>query len=159
VSRGILIAGIGNVFLGDDGFGVEVVRRLTAGPALPASTRVADFGIRGLHLAYELLDGYDALILIDAMPRGEPPGTLYVLEPDSADDADLAAGPADPHSMAPAKVLSLLRLLGGSVDRTLVVGCEPLDLAEHIGLSDPVASAIDEAVALVHRLATTEAQR
>ena len=155
MSGGVLIAGVGNILLGDDGFGVEVVRRLGEGPALPDGARVADFGIRGLHLAYQLLDGYDALILVDALVRGEPPGTLCVLEPD---DADIAPA-ADAHRMDPVAVLSMVKLLGGHVGRSLVVGCEPLDLDEGIGLSPPVALAVEQAVGLVRRLAASEVQR
>ena len=83
VTGGVLVAGIGNIFLADDGFGVEVAQRLRR-PALPDGVRVEDFGIRGVHLAYELLDGYDALVLVDAVPMGEPPGTVAVIEPELA---------------------------------------------------------------------------
>ena len=118
-----LVAGIGNIFFCDDGFGVEVVRRL-AERAVPEHVRVEDIGIRGVHLAYELLDGYDTLILVDALPRGEKPGTLTVLEPDRA---ELTGLPMDAHTMDPGTVLATLNRLGGSVGRILVVGCEPLD--------------------------------
>lgn len=154
----VLVAGVGNIFLGDDGFGVEVAQRL-AGADLPAGVKVVDFGIRGVHLAYELLDGYDLAILVDAAPRGGEPGTLYVIEPDlsAADDAegdgDEGGGPAlDAHGMDPAAVLSLLGVLGGRIDRVLVVGCEPEDADEGIGLSASVAGAVDRAVALVREL-------
>src|SRR3712207_6645350 len=107
MSKRILVAGIGNIFLGDDGFGVEVVRRL-AGRELPAGVDVQDFGIRGLDLMYALGDGYDAAVLVDAVPRGEPPGTLSVIEPEpEADDV-----PLDAHGMDPAKVLALAQQLG-----------------------------------------------
>ena len=102
----ILVAGIGNIFLGDDGFGVEVAARL-AGAELPEGVRVEDFGIRGVHLAYELLDGYDALVLVDAVPMGEPPGTVAIIEPDPVEPtwANPAAPAMDAHSMNPAVVL------------------------------------------------------
>ena len=143
---GTLVAGIGNVFLGDDGFGVEVVRRM-ARHALPSGVRVEDFGVRGVHLAYEIAGGADALtILVDAMPRGGPAGTLYVLEPDVvASDA-----PADAHAMHPLAVLQLVERLGGAPGRIVVVGCEPQSVEEEpMTLSEPVAGAVDEAVDLI----------
>ncbi|GAB2998433.1 hydrogenase maturation protease [Amycolatopsis acidiphila] len=146
----VLVAGIGNIFLGDDGFGVEVARRLaTAG--LPPQVQVADYGISGLHLAYELLDGYDTTILVDAAPRGGEPGTVYVIEP--GDGGDEPAGPLDAHGMQPDVVLRLLRTLGGDTRRVLVVGCEPADVGEGIGLSPRVAAAVPAAVELVMELA------
>jgi len=144
-----LVAGVGNVLRGDDGFGVEVVRRL-AGQPLPGDTSVVDFGIRGVHLAYQLLDGYDTLILIDALARGEPPGTLYLMEPDM--DELPPRELVDGHDLDPAAVLGMVKLLGGSIRRTVVVGCEPADLDERMGLSPPVALAVEEAVRLVRRL-------
>ena len=149
----VLVAGIGNIFLGDDGFGVEVANRL-AGREVPAGVRVADFGIRGVHLAYELLDGYDALVLVDAVPMGEPPGTVAILEPELAgsernEDDDEASPVMDAHSMNPTIVLDMLASLGGEVGRVLVVGCQPAVLDEHIGLSAPVAAAADRAVEAV----------
>jgi hydrogenase maturation protease len=159
MSRSILVAGIGNIFLSDDGFGIEVANRLAAGP-LPSGVRVADFGIRGVHLAYELLDGYDGLILIDAMPMGESPGTVAVIEPDA--DADLAPGEevsvVDAHSMSPEVVLATLDRLGGSVPRVYVIGCQPASLDEDMGLSPPVAAAVDGAVELCRQLIDEIAQ-
>jgi hydrogenase maturation protease len=146
----VLVAGIGNIFLSDDGFGVEVVTRLT-GRTVPDGVRVADFGIRGVHLAYELLDGYDVLVLVDAMPMGEPPGTLAVIEPDPMprpQHGDDVAPVVDAHSMSPGVVLGMLAGLGGSVERIVIVGCEPANLDEGIGLSSPVAAAVDPAVDL-----------
>lgn len=144
----LLVAGIGNIFLGDDGFGVEVVSRLLRRPAV-AGVKVEDFGIRGVHLAYELLDGYDVVVLVDALATGEAPGTLSVLEPDPA----AAEGtPMDAHSMNPMAVLAMLADLGGSVGRVLIVGCEPAEIAERIGLSQVVAGAVDGAVRLVEEL-------
>ena len=143
----VLVAGIGNIFLGDDGWGVEVAGRLARYP-MPDGVRVADFGIRGVHLAYELLDGYDTLVLIDAMPMGEAPGTVAVVEvalPDAPTGED-AATFVDAHSMSPGVVIALLAGLGASVERIVVVGCEPADLDEGIGLSPAVAAAVDDAV-------------
>ena len=150
MSPGVLVAGIGNVFLGDDGFGVEVVRRLASHP-LPDGVRVADFGIRGLHLAFELLEHPDdTTILVDATPRAGEPGTVYLIEPDLETLAAAPeAGAADAHDMTPAAVFGLLRSLGGTPGRVLIVGCEPFSTEEEMGLSPPVAGAVDEAVALI----------
>ncbi len=149
MTPGVLVAGIGNVFLGDDGFGVEVVRRLASKP-LPAGVRVADFGIRGLHLAFELLEHPDdTTILVDVTPRAGEPGTIYLIEPDLETLGDPAGGPADAHDMTPAAVFGLLRSLGGTPGRVLIVGCEPLSTEEEMGLSPPVEGAVDEAVALI----------
>jgi hydrogenase maturation protease len=149
MSSGVLVAGIGNIFLGDDGFGVEVVRRL-AGKPLPPGMRVTDFGIRGLHLAFELLEHPDdTLILVDVTPRGGEPGTVYLIEPDLETLAGPVGGPADAHDMTPAAVFGLLRSLGGTPGRVLIVGCEPLSTEEEMGLSPPVEAAVDEAVALI----------
>ena len=148
-ARTVLVAGIGNVFLADDGFGVEVARRL-AQRELALGVKVADFGIRGMDLAYELQEDYDAALLIDAVPRGQAPGTLYVIEPDLAN----AEPVLDAHSMDPVRVLGLARTLGSLPARVLVLGCEPetgasLDDDEVVmGLSPAVAAAIDEAVRL-----------
>lgn len=149
----ILVAGIGNVFLGDDGFGVALADRL-ARRALPAGVEVVDYGIRGMDLAYALHDGWDAVLLLDAMPRGRPPGTLSVLEPD-LDDLPLAV---DAHAMDPVKVLGLAQALGGELPRTLVVGCEPAivmrgDEEDVVAtVSEPVRAALDEGVRLVETL-------
>jgi hydrogenase maturation protease len=156
VSARVLVAGVGNVFLGDDGFGVEVARRL-AGEPLPGWVRVSDFGIRGVHLAYELLEGYETAILVDAAPRGEVPGTVYVIEPDlDGRSAALARdGPGvlvDAHGMEPDAVFAVLKALGGDLPRLLVVGCEPAEVSEGMGLSPPVAGAVDRAVAVVREL-------
>jgi len=145
----VLVAGVGNIFLGDDGFGVEVVRRLRTRP-LPAGVRVADFGIRGVHLAFELLENPETTtVLVDLTPRGGEPGTVYLIEPDLATLGAAATGPADAHSMSPEAVFGLLRSLGGTPRRVLVVGCEPLSTAEEMGLSPPVEGAVDEAVSLI----------
>jgi hydrogenase maturation protease len=152
----ILVAGIGNIFLGDDAFGVEVAQQL-ARHEQPEEVRVVDFGIRGLDLAYALLDGYEAVILVDALPRGGPPGTLYVLEPASSPPEGEGAGPLiETHGMDPVKVLRLAAAMGGQVKRLLVVGCEPSAPGEAedmvAGLSDPVRQAVGEAVVLVESL-------
>jgi hydrogenase maturation protease len=152
----VLVAGIGNIFLSDDGFGVEVAQRL-AQRTLPAGVRAADFGIRGIHLAYELLEGYDALVLIDAVPMGRAPGTLALIEPDQVplptDDGDgpgLPGGPMlDAHTMSPGVVLAMLATFGADVGRVVIVGCEPASVAEGMGLSAPVAEAVDVAVDLL----------
>ena len=151
----ILVAGVGNVFLGDDGFGVEVVRRL-AGRELPEGVEVVDFGIRGLDLAYALQDDYDAVIFVDATPRGEKPGTVYLLEPEIEEDGGVAL---DTHGMDPVKVIKLSRALGARPTRTLVVGCEPQVVVSGAAyddmlmeLSEPVRVAVEEAVKLVESL-------
>lgn len=148
MSRGILVAGIGNLFLSDDGFGSEVARRLAAGP-LPKGVKVVDYGIRGMHLAYDLLDGYEALVVVDALPGDGFPGDLTVLEvgPDDLGNAEL-----DAHGMAPVSVLASLGQLGGQLPPTYVVGCQPLDVGEGMGLTPVVAAAVERAVALVHEV-------
>jgi hydrogenase maturation protease len=149
----ILVAGIGNIFMGDDAFGVEVARQL-AQRQLPREVRVGDFGIRGFDLAYALQNGYETTILVDAYPHGDQPGTLYVVEPDlAAVGADQAEGSdVDAHSMDPVKILRLAATMGGGLKRVLLVGCEPATLGPDeglMGLSDPVAAAVSEAVDLV----------
>ncbi|WP_039924040.1 hydrogenase maturation protease [Amycolatopsis decaplanina] len=142
----ILVAGIGNVFLGDDGFGVEVVRRMST-KVLPDRVRVADYGVRGMHLAYDLVAGqYDLTVMVDATTRGDAPGTVYVVE------LDLPEGPPRPtaealdaHGMQPDVVLNLVALLGGDPGRVLLVGCEPAVLDHRMELSPAVAAAVDTA--------------
>ncbi|MFG1617427.1 hydrogenase maturation protease [Nonomuraea wenchangensis] len=154
----VLVAGIGNVFLGDDGFGVEVVRRMDVS-ALPGSVVVADYGIRGVHLAYELLGGaYDTLIMVDAVELDGPPGTVAVLEIDDEPAPD-AMPPVNGHGMHPQAVLDLLAKLGGRVPRVLLVGCRPRTIDEVMGLSEPVAAAVEGAVAAVTALARDETYR
>ena len=153
----VLVAGVGNIFLGDDAFGVEVAQRLLR-RGLPDGAQVVDFGIRGLDLTYALLDGYEAVVLVDAIPRGGRPGTLYVLEVDPvAATGSRCDGPAiEAHSMDPPKVLRLAAAMGGQVGRLLLVGCEPTPPGEAdemtLGMSDPVRAAVDEAVPLVEAL-------
>ena len=160
-SPSVLIAGIGNIFLGDDAFGVEVAQRL-ANRKLPDRVKVVDFGIRGFDLAYALLDRFDVTILVDACPRGGAPGTLYVIEPDlnlSAQDAAEAAQTAvDAHSMNPMNVIRMARSMGGDLKRILLVGCEPLTLGPEegaMGLSEPVASMVEEAANRIESLVET----
>jgi hydrogenase maturation protease len=159
----MLVAGIGNIFQSDDGFGSEVARLLLAGPPPPDGVKIVDYGIRGVHLAYELLDGYDVAILIDATSQGGDPGTVYVMEPDvdaiETETGLAEAGIVDAHGMDPASVLALLRSLGGRVDRLLVVGCEPADIEDGMGLSEPVAGAVEEAVRVVRDLIGREVSR
>jgi hydrogenase maturation protease len=152
VSGRILVAGIGNIFLGDDGFGVEVVQRL-AERELPENVEVRDFGIRGMDLAYALMDPYEVVVFGDAVPRGEEPGTVYLIEAEVPDEEEVAL---DTHGMDPVSVIRVARVLGAEVPRTLVVGCEPkLVLSGEdyddmlMELSEPVQRAVDEAVKLV----------
>jgi hydrogenase maturation protease len=147
----VMVAGIGNIFLEDDGFGVEVIKELEGGD-LPEWVQIADYGISGMHLAYDLLGGYDTTILVDATPRGEAPGTLYLIEAETGED--YPAGPAvDAHGMQPDAVFRLLRLLGGDAGRVVVVGCEPASLEHRIGLSPKVRDSVAGAVKLVTDLA------
>jgi hydrogenase maturation protease len=151
-----LVACLGNIFLGDDGFGVEVAHRL-AHEDLPEGTQVTDYGIRGMHLAYDLAEGWDATILVDAAPRGGKPGTVYVIEPERQQPADGDGTPLslaesmlfDPHGMQPDVMLGMTGMLGAEAGRVLVVGCEPVSVAEGIGLSEPVAAAVGEAARVV----------
>ena len=145
----ILVAGVGNIFLGDDGFGVEVARRLSRA-SMPDGVTVADFGIRGVHLAYQLLDDFELVVLVDAVSRGGVPGTLYVIEPEV--DGRSGESIADAHDMVLEHVFAQVRTLGGKLGRVLIVGCEAEDASERIGLSQPVQSAVDEAVRVVVEL-------
>ena len=151
----ILVAGIGNIFLGDDAFGCEVARQL-AQQSWPENVRVVDFGIRGFDLAYALLDGQDVTILVDATPRGEAPGTLYSIEPDlnELDELDLEAIP-ETHGMNPLKVLKMVKAMGGEFKQILLVGCEPATFGPEegvMGLSGPVQAAVPEAVRIIESL-------
>ena len=152
----ILIAGVGNIFMGDDAFGVEVVRRLLD-RNLPDGVRVADFGIRGFDLAYALMDDQDVTILVDATPRGDAPGTIYTIEPDldeidSLNDEQMAV---ETHGMNPMKVLAMVKSMGAAPGRILLVGCEPATLGPEeglMGLSEPVEAAVDQAVSTIESL-------
>jgi hydrogenase maturation protease len=164
--RHVLIAGIGNIFLGDDGFGVEVVGRLS-GRRLPEGVEVVDFGIRGMDLAYALYEDYDLVVFVDATPRGGEPGTVYLIEPEIEDDGMVSL---DTHGMDPVKVIRLARALGARPARTLVVGCEPQVIPGRRGgsqtypyhddmlmeLSEPVRAAVEEAAKLVEALVTDD---
>ncbi len=153
MSGRVLIAGVGNIFFGDDGFGSAVAQRL-AQETLDGA-RVEDFGIRGMHLAYELLAGYTAAVLIDAVPRGSEPGTLYVIEPAPVESA-LAP---DAHRMDLANVFACVRMLGGEPPPITIVGCEPATIDEGIGLSEPVQRAVEAAIPLVCRVARSVAAK
>jgi len=153
--RTILVAGIGNIFLGDDAFGVEVARRLS-GRAVPEGVQVGDYGIRGYDLAYALADDPDCTILVDACPRGDAPGTVYLIEP-SLDSLDDESQPLvfDAHTMNPVSVLRLARSMGAPLRHVLLVGCEPATLGPdegQLGLSPVVEAAVDQAVALIESL-------
>lgn len=151
----VLVAGIGNIFLGDDGFGVEVVRRL-AERRIPDGVEIVDFGIRGMDLAYALLEPRDAVILIDAAPRGQKPGTVSLIEHEMEQECEVSV---DTHSMDPVKVLRLAQTLGAPPTRVLVIAVEPGTLGPAEGesnvlvqLSDPVKAAVNEALVLVESL-------
>lgn len=156
MSRCVLIAGVGNIFLGDDGFGVEVARRL-AGRELPEGVEVGDFGIRGMDLAYALQDGYEAVVFVDATPRSEEPGTVSLIEPEIPDDGGVTL---DTHGMDPVKVIKLARALGTNTPRLYVVGCEPQLIVSGedfddmvMELSEPVSAATEEAANMAEKLA------
>jgi hydrogenase maturation protease len=156
VTARILVAGVGNVFRSDDGVGSEVARVLAGRGGLPSGVEVVDVGIRGVHLAYQLLDGYDGLVLVDTVHRDGPPGTVYRLEHDLA--APTAGAGLDGHGMDPSSVLALLDELAAAngverpVRRVLVVGVEPAVLDEGMGLSEPVAAAVEPAARTVRDL-------
>jgi hydrogenase maturation protease len=147
----VLVAGIGNIFFGDDGFGVEVAQRLLRRPVRDGVT-VRDFGIRGFDLTCALLGDFDAAILVDATRRGGPPGTLYVLEP----PPDPPALAVEAHAIEPHRVLALARAMGGHVPSVRIVGCEPGALDDDgeiaVGLSARVEAAIEPAIALIESL-------
>jgi hydrogenase maturation protease len=154
----LLIAGIGNIFLADDGFGVEVAARLRNRP-FPSGVRVSDFGIRGFDLAYALMEGYETTILVDAYPGEGQPGTLFVVEPDLSELNSVGTSPGfiEPHAMNPISVLRMAESMGGELKHVLVVGCVPATLGPEegqMGLSKPVAAAVDEAVDLIDSLVT-----
>jgi hydrogenase maturation protease len=152
----ILVAGIGNIFFGDDAFGSEVARRLAQHP-LPEGVRVVDFGIRGLDLTYALLEPYESVILVDALPRGGTVGTVYVLEPDLCRPG-MTGTVVEPHSMDPVKVLRMARELGSTIESILLVGCEPTPFADDddmkLEMSEPVQAAVEEAITVIESLVT-----
>ncbi len=151
----ILVAGIGNIFLGDDAFGVEVVQQLTS-RCLPRNVQVVDFGIRSYDLAYALMEEWDLVILVDAVPRGGRPGTIYTIEAELPESGGVTS--PDAHSMNPVSVLRLVQALGGKPGRLLVVGCEPsnVDADENggFGLSPPVQEAVSQAIQVIENLVT-----
>lgn len=161
----ILVAGIGNIFLGDDAFGSEVARRLMRCP-LPHDVTVVDYGIRGLDLAYALLNDPEAAILVDAVPRGGPPGTLYLIEPEDSpeDEASAADAVLEAHAMDPVQVIRTAAAMGARPGRVLIVGCEPATFGNDddpaMGLSPPVEAAVEEAIrtilSLVEQLLDSE---
>jgi hydrogenase maturation protease len=148
----VLVACIGNIFLGDDAFGVEVAKEL-ANVELPTNAVVKDYGIRSYDLAYALMEEWELVILVDAVPRGGEPGTLYTIQPDELQDAE---NPPDAHSMNPVNALQLAQAMGAKIGRLLVVGCEPdtIDADENgrMGLSAPVQQALPEAVRMIEKL-------
>ncbi|MCW2930873.1 MAG: hybD [Actinomycetia bacterium] len=154
-----LVAGVGNIFQRDDAFGVEVIR-LLAGRPRPAGVQIADFGIRGVHLVYDLLDGCDLLVLIDAAQRGYEPGTVSVLEVEVAPAAATPAAPGavpttttmDAHGLVPDQVLAMLASIGCPPGRSLIVACEPADVSEGMGLSEQVRGALPHAVRAVEQI-------
>jgi hydrogenase maturation protease len=149
-----LIAGIGNIFLGDDAFGVEVAKRLAGRPLSP-ETHVVDFGIRGIDLTYALLEDYHQVILVDTVQRGERPGTLYIIEPQQE-----SAGAMQTHEMAPAKALAAAKAMGAALTNVVIIGCEPesfgSDDEPRMGLSRAVDAAVDEAVTLIESMAAKD---
>lgn len=160
----ILIACIGNIFLGDDAFGCEVARYL-AQRKLPEEVELRDFGIRSYDLAYALMDCYETTIFVDATPRGSEPGTVYVIEPDREEIGNIDGGETsfEPHGMNPMKVLSMVKTLGGDFNRIVVVGCEPAYTGEnddgYMGLSEPVAAAVEKAADVVELVVVRSLER
>ncbi len=152
----ILVAGIGNIFNGDDGFGVAAAAKLASKP-IPQNARVVDYGIRGIDLVFALVDGYDVAILVDAVSRGGAPGTLYTIEPDPQDVPDDAGDGIfqGAHSLDPVKVLSMAKSIGARLGHIFVVGCEPATLGDdsgYIGLSEPVEAAVEPATEMIRSL-------
>jgi hydrogenase maturation protease len=143
----ILVAGIGNIFLGDDGFGPEVMRHVV-GRGLGADVHPVDYGIRGMHLAYDLLEEWHALVLVDALPNRGAPGALHVFEADH--ETLCSSAGLEAHSMDPAAVFATLSALGGTAPKTIVIGCEVENIDEGMGLSEPVAAAVPVAVAAIN---------
>jgi hydrogenase maturation protease len=149
-----VVAGVGNVFLRDDAFGVEVARLLATRPQ-PPGVEVCDYGIRGVHLVYDLLNGCDLFVLVDAAPRGEPPGTVTVLEAELPEGDSLARPVIDGHSLTPDGIFALLASLGGPAarpGRSLIVACAPADVSAGMGLSEPVQAAVPHAVRAVEEI-------
>ena len=154
MSRGILVAGIGNIFLGDDAFGSEVARRMAQRVKSP-EIRVVDFGIRSLDLVFALLDGYESTIIVDAIARHGEPGTIYVIEPELTELNDVPPA-VDAHSMDPMRVLALARSMGAELKNIRIVGCEPETFGPEnegqLGLSPCVAATVEDAVEVIESL-------
>ncbi|MEO6221202.1 MAG: hydrogenase maturation protease [Ginsengibacter sp.] len=147
----VMIAGVGNMFMKDDGFGGAVIKKML-NKTFPEGVEIKDFGTGGLKLAYDLMKGYDGLILLDASQRGEKPGTLYVIEPEEGSvESNLEdGGPIDPHGCDPATILRFVKGIGAWPAKVLIVACEPTNVEDfEIGLSEPVIQAVDKAVELV----------
>jgi hydrogenase maturation protease len=168
MTQKMLVAGVGNIFFSDDAFGCEVVRRLPK-EDLPEGVVVADFGIKGVHLAYELLEGYDTVVIVDAAPCGGKPGDLYLIEPKLEEIAESPLVQAasegesalvDAHGLEPDAIFRMLKALGGNVGRALVVGCEPENIEDGLGLSATVEAAVEPAVRrlvdIIHRVHDTQ---
>ncbi len=147
MSKRVLIAGVGNIFFGDDGYGCEVISRMRD-EIYPDDVRIEDYGIRGTHLSFELMSGYEGAILIDAVPKGGEPGSLYVIEP----DVQAAAGTADAHSMDLSTVFAFMRTLDGVLPRILIIGCEPGSASDEMSLSEPVEQAVGRTIPLVREV-------
>lgn len=148
----VLVAGIGNIFLGDDGFGPEVIRHINHQFLRDDSVQITDYGTGGVHLAYDLLDNWTALVLVDALPNRGAPGTVQVFEADHTRLKNSAA--LDAHGMDPGTVFASLRALGGIEPRTIVVGCQVCDITDRMGLSEPVRSAVASAADAVIKAVT-----
>ena len=152
----VLVVGVGNVLHGDDGFGVEVARKLSSRPLEPGVT-VAETGIGGIHMVHELMAGYDALVVVDTVDRGRPPGTVMVIDAEVTDVAELPVTErhdllADMHLATPERALMVARAAGVLPERTIIVGCQPVEIETlGIGLTEPVSGAIDSAVAEIER--------
>jgi hydrogenase maturation protease len=155
--RRVLVAGVGNLFFTDDGFGPEAARQLAL-HEVPDGVRVTDYGIRGMHLALDLLDGWDRLILLDLLPSHGRPGTVRIVEidPDAVGNDTVNSAAHDPHGMAPHSVLATVGSLGGRLPPTVLVGCEAADVGEGLGLTPAVAAAVRPAVEAVLALLQTK---
>jgi len=159
----ILVAGIGNIFLGDDGFGCEVLQHLSR-RAWPDNVRVFDFGIRGFDLAYALLEGVELTLFVDTTSRGEAPGTLYTIEVDVSEPAafESNATSIETHGMDPLKVLNMVKSMGGKLNQIVLIGCEPETFGPEeglMGLSEPVAAAVPRAVSIVENLIARQLEK
>jgi hydrogenase maturation protease len=157
MTRRTLVAGVGNVFLHDDAFGVEVARLLAERP-MQEGVEIADFGIRGVHLVYELLNGCDLFVLIDAAQRGYQPGTVTVIDHE-AQEATSGPPVMDGHGLTPDDIFAMLASMGGNPGRTLIVACEPADLSPGMGLSKPVQEALPHAIRAVEEILGTPGQK